>query len=106
MGLGRGSRVARGRVQRFFELFFDELFRDEDFFELDFFDPEDFREAEDFFEPDVRFFDELFFDELFFDDVFVLPSAARSLFTVRAAISFARFVDRPCFFALSLMCSY
>src|SRR5437763_2924359 len=37
---------------------------------------------------------------------FVSPERARSLFTVRAAISFARFVERPCFFSESLMCSY
>src|SRR5436305_1186044 len=34
------------------------------------------------------------------------PFRARSLFTVAAAICLARFVDAPCFFALSLMCSY
>jgi hypothetical protein len=34
------------------------------------------------------------------------PVRARSLFTVRAAISFARFFERPCFFSLSTMCSY
>src|SRR5439155_3696720 len=34
------------------------------------------------------------------------PERARSLLTVRAAISFARFVERPCFFSDSLMCSY
>ena len=28
---------------------------------------------------------------------FVSPARARSLLTVRAAISFARFVERPCF---------
>src|SRR5439155_23280148 len=37
---------------------------------------------------------------------FVSPFFARVLLTVRAAISFARFVERPCFFSLSLMCSY
>ena len=37
---------------------------------------------------------------------FASPFRARSLLTVRAAISFARFVERPCFFSLSLMCSY
>jgi hypothetical protein len=31
---------------------------------------------------------------------------ARSLLTVAAAICFARFVEAPCFLALSLMCSY
>src|SRR3954470_14171626 len=36
----------------------------------------------------------------------VSPARARSLLTVRAAISFARLVDRPCFFSESLMCSY
>lgn len=34
------------------------------------------------------------------------PDLARSLFTVRAAISFARPVDSPRFSAPSLMCSY
>jgi hypothetical protein len=38
---------------------------------------------------------------------FVRPSSARCLFTVRAAISLARFALRPPrFFELSLMCSY
>src|SRR4051794_32401763 len=37
---------------------------------------------------------------------FVSPARARSLLTVRAAISFARFVERPCFFSDSLTCSY
>ena len=45
-------------------------------------------------------------DEPDFDFPFVSPDCARCLFTVRAAISFARFVERPCFFSLSLMCSY
>src|SRR4051812_39557162 len=40
------------------------------------------------------------------DDVFASPARARSLLTVRAAISFARFVDAPCSCSLSLMCSY
>jgi hypothetical protein len=40
------------------------------------------------------------------DEPFVSPFCARCLFTVRAAISFDRFVERPCFFSLSLMCSY
>jgi hypothetical protein len=57
-----------------------------------------------FFEVD-RFFEDFFDDDRFFDD-FVRPSAARSLFTVAAAICLARFVDRPFFFALDLMCSY
>jgi len=39
-------------------------------------------------------------------DDFVSPACERCLLTVRAAISFARFVDRPCFFSESLMCSY
>jgi hypothetical protein len=34
------------------------------------------------------------------------PDRARSLLTVLAAISFARFVEAPRSFALSLMCSY
>jgi hypothetical protein len=40
-----------------------------------------------------------------FDD-FVSPACARCLLTVRAAISFARAVERPCFFSESLTCSY
>jgi hypothetical protein len=40
------------------------------------------------------------------DEVRASPLLARSLFTVRAAISFARPVEAPRFFALSLMCSY
>jgi hypothetical protein len=40
------------------------------------------------------------------DDDFVSPDCARCLFTVLAAISVARFVERPCFRSLSLMCSY
>jgi hypothetical protein len=38
--------------------------------------------------------------------VFASPDRARSLFTVRAAISFARPVLSPRCFALALMCSY
>jgi hypothetical protein len=45
-------------------------------------------------------------DEPDFDFPFVSPDWARCLLTVRAAISFARFVERPCFFSLSLTCSY
>src|SRR3954453_5371809 len=40
------------------------------------------------------------------DDVFASPVRARSLLTVRGAISFARFVAPPCSFSLSTMCSY
>ena len=40
------------------------------------------------------------------DAVLASPVRARSLFTVAAAICFARFVDVPRSFALSLMCSY
>jgi hypothetical protein len=40
------------------------------------------------------------------DEVFASPLLARSLLTVRAAISLARFVERPCLRSLSLMCSY
>src|SRR4051812_28551883 len=40
------------------------------------------------------------------DDVFASPERARSLLTVRAAISLARFVEAPCSFSLSTMCSY
>jgi hypothetical protein len=51
--------------------------------------------------------DELLEDEPPEDDfVFVSPDSARCLFTVRAAISFARAVERPCFFSESLTCSY
>jgi len=63
-----------------------------------------------FFDPPLLVFELLrFFDPLerfLLLLVFVRPSEARSLFTVAAAICFARFVDRPFFFALSLMCSY
>jgi hypothetical protein len=65
----------------------------------------DFRDEErddvlrdDVLPADVRF------RELDFD--FVWPLLARCLFTVRAAISFARFVLLPRFCADSLMCSY
>jgi hypothetical protein len=40
------------------------------------------------------------------EELFVSPFCARCLLTVRAAISLARFVERPCFFSESLMCSY
>jgi hypothetical protein len=40
------------------------------------------------------------------DELLASPDRARSLFTVRAAISLARFVDVPRFFSPSLMCSY
>jgi hypothetical protein len=40
------------------------------------------------------------------DDDFVSPDCDRCLLTVRAAISFDRLVERPCFFSESLMCSY
>lgn len=92
--------------------FFDEDRLEEDFFELDF--DEDFFAAgffdddfllpdllpDDFFEDD--FLDDDFFEDDFFDEppdelpeLFVRPSSERCLFTVRAAISFARFVDLP-----------
>jgi hypothetical protein len=63
---------------------------------------------ERFFDDVLRFFDDelRFFDDDRFFDVFVLPSEARSLFTVAAAMRFAVFVERPRFFALDLMCSY
>jgi len=41
-----------------------------------------------------------------FDDDFVSPDCARCLLTVRAAISFARPVERPDFCSDSLTCSY
>src|SRR5215210_8354709 len=40
------------------------------------------------------------------DDSFASPVRARSLFTVRAAISLAFSVEAPCFLTLSLTCSY
>src|SRR2546425_3858253 len=40
------------------------------------------------------------------DAVLDCPRWARSLFTVRAAISFARLVEVPCDLTLSRMCSY
>src|SRR5829696_6729494 len=40
------------------------------------------------------------------EDVLASPERARSLLTVRAAISLARLVDAPRFLALSRMCSY
>src|SRR5215211_6739797 len=40
------------------------------------------------------------------DELFASPVRARSLLTVRAAISFARLVDVPLCFSPSLMCSY
>jgi hypothetical protein len=40
------------------------------------------------------------------EEDFVSPASARCLLTVRAAISFARFVDRPCSCSDSLTCSY
>jgi hypothetical protein len=44
--------------------------------------------------------------ELDFDVDFASPDCERCLLTVRAAISFERFVDRPCFRSESRMCSY
>jgi hypothetical protein len=104
--------------------FFAVRFRPLDFFAvdlrpLDFFAvdlrPLDFFAARfrppDFFAVDLRpdFFAVDFFAVRFRPDffaVFVRPSALRSLFTVRAAISFARFVPTPRSFSESLMCSY
>src|SRR5919198_253648 len=40
------------------------------------------------------------------DEDLASPACARVLLTFRAAISFARFVERPCFFSDSLTCSY
>jgi hypothetical protein len=60
-------------------------------------DPED--EARDLEELPDDFELELDFD---FDS----PDCERCLLTVRAAISFERFVDRPCFRSESRMCSY
>ena len=98
---------------RFFELdpfFDDEAFFDDPFFELEAFFVDD--EERFFVDDEPPFFEEAFFDEDFFDedffedDDFVRPSAARSLFTVAAAIALARLLLRPFFEALSLMCSY
>jgi hypothetical protein len=57
---------------------------------------------------DLRLRLELLFFELlpFLRLPFVSPDSRRCLLTVRAAISFARFVLRPSFFSESLMCSY
>jgi hypothetical protein len=58
-------------------------------------------------EPPDRDEDERADEDDFEDDPdFVSPACARSLLTVRAAISFARFVERPCFFSESFTCSY
>jgi hypothetical protein len=51
-------------------------------------------------EPELREDDE---DD---EDDFASPDCDRCLLTVRAAISFARFVERPCFCSDSLTCSY
>jgi hypothetical protein len=109
----RRERLARVERQR--EVRDDDL-RDEDFFD------DDLRAvarppfAPAFFfcavvpprlEDDLRDEDEE--DDAFDDDVdedFVSPACARCLLTVRAAISFARFVERPLFFSDSLTCSY
>jgi hypothetical protein len=40
------------------------------------------------------------------EELLVSPAFVRCLLTVRAAISFARLVDSPFFFSLSLTCSY
>ena len=58
-----------------------------------------------FFRPELVLRDEEE-DDLEDDPDFVSPFSARCLLTVRAAISFARLVERPCFFSESLMCSY
>jgi hypothetical protein len=80
-------------------------------FAVDFFAVE--REVLDFFRDDVPPLRDddpppLRDEELDLEDEpdFVSPDAARCLLTVRAAISFARFVERPCFFSESLTCSY
>jgi hypothetical protein len=59
-------------------------------------------------EPPERDEDDRDDDEDDFEDDpdFVSPDCARCLLTVRAAISFARFVERPCFCSDSLTCSY
>jgi hypothetical protein len=57
-----------------------------------------------FFREEALFLDEP--DEDVEDD-FASPDSARCLLTVRAAISFARFAERPPFFSSdSLTCSY
>ena len=50
--------------------------------------------------------EDAFRDEPEDEDDFASPDCARCLLTVRAAISFERFADRPCFCSESLMCSY
>ncbi|MFN2587022.1 MAG: hypothetical protein ABR613_02730 [Actinomycetota bacterium] len=95
-------------------LFFRDVFffepEDDDLREVFFFEPEDddLREVL-FFDPDER--DVVFFrDEglllVLPDEPLVSPDCERCLLTVRAAISFARFVDLPRFLAPSLTCSY
>jgi hypothetical protein len=83
--LDLGLELARGAVLVFFREDVppprEELaLREEDDFEADFEDDE--------------------------DDDFVSPDVARCLLTVRAAISFARLVERPCFCSDSFTCSY
>jgi hypothetical protein len=64
------------------------------------------------FFPAVVFFRPVFLlldedpDDEDFDEDFASPVSARCLLTVRAAISLARLVDRPCFCSDSLTCSY
>jgi hypothetical protein len=58
-----------------------------------------------FFAADLLVADFFAVDEDF-DLDFVSPASERCLLTVRAAISLARFVERPCFCSESLMCSY
>jgi hypothetical protein len=70
------------------------------FFREDVPPPRDAVEVREELEPELREEPELF------DDDFVSPDSDRCLLTVRAAISFARFVERPCFCSESLMCSY
>jgi hypothetical protein len=55
--------------------------------------------------PGQRFFEDFFDAGDFLEDADFF-FAERRLFTVAAAIAFARFVERPVFFSLALMCSY
>jgi hypothetical protein len=80
-------------------------------FELRVFEPLDFERDDEVFdfdraEPDLERDDELAACVLAVGADSVSPASARSLLTVRAAISFARAGDFPLSRSLSLMCSY
>jgi hypothetical protein len=92
-------RVAVFRAGVFFAVvFFAVVFFAVVFFAVDFL-------AAVFFAADLLVADFFAVDEDF-DLDFVSPASERCLLTVRAAISLARFVERPCFCSESLMCSY